>query len=79
MISEHLQLFGKQWITIRHVLSHRSGIPNLPPEVMRLERLDDLDEVMDILCDTEPVSRAGRQLAYHAVTGGFVLGAVHFF
>ena len=65
---------GKQWITIRHVLAHRAGIPNLPPEVMRLERLDDLDEVTDILCEAEPVSRAGRQLAYHAVTGGFVLG-----
>jgi CubicO group peptidase (beta-lactamase class C family) len=65
---------GKQWITIRHVLAHRAGIPNLPPQVMRLERLDDLDEVIDILADAEPVSRAGRQLAYHAVTGGFVLG-----
>lgn len=65
---------GKEWITIRHVLAHRAGIPNLPPEVMRLEHLDDLEEVMDILCDAEPVARAGRQLAYHAVTGGFVLG-----
>jgi CubicO group peptidase (beta-lactamase class C family) len=65
---------GKQWVTIRHVLAHRAGIPNLPPEVMRLERLDELDEVMDILCEAEPVARAGRQLAYHAVTGGFILG-----
>jgi CubicO group peptidase (beta-lactamase class C family) len=65
---------GKRWITIRHVLAHRAGIPNLPPQVMRLERLDDLEEVIDILCDAEPVSRAGRRLAYHAVTGGFVLG-----
>lgn len=67
---------GKQWITIRHVLTHRAGIPNLPPRIMRLERLDDLEEVMDILCDAAPVSRAGRQLAYHAVTGGFVLAEV---
>jgi CubicO group peptidase (beta-lactamase class C family) len=76
-VCEYIPEFGrrrKQWITIRHVLAHRAGIPNLPPQVMRLERLDDLDEVMDILCDAEPVSRAGRQLAYHAVTGGFVLG-----
>jgi CubicO group peptidase (beta-lactamase class C family) len=65
---------GKDCTTIRHVLTHRAGIQNLPPEVMRLERLDDLDEVMDILCEAEPVTRAGRQLAYHAVTGGFVLG-----
>jgi hypothetical protein len=34
------------------------------------------DDLMDILCDAEPVARAGRQLAYHAVTGGFVLGEV---
>jgi len=67
---------GKQWITIRHVLTHRAGLPNLPPEVMRLESLEEIDEVMDLLCDAEPVSRAGRQLAYHAVTGGFILGEV---
>ena len=67
---------GKQWITIRHVLTHRAGIQNLPPEVMRLERLDELDEVIDILCDAAPATRAGRRLAYHAVTGGFVLGEV---
>lgn len=76
-VCEYIPAFashGKQWITIRHVLTHRAGIPNLPPQVMQLERLDDLDEVMDVLCDAEPVSRAGRQLAYHAVTGGFVLG-----
>jgi CubicO group peptidase (beta-lactamase class C family) len=76
-ICEYIPEFGshgKQWITIRHVLAHRAGIPNLPPQVMRLEHLDDLDEVTDILCEAEPVSRAGRQLAYHAVTGGFVLG-----
>jgi CubicO group peptidase (beta-lactamase class C family) len=76
-ICEYIPEFGvhgKEWITIRHVLAHRAGIPNLPPQVMRLEHLDELDEVMDILCEAEPVSRAGRQLAYHAVTGGFVLG-----
>jgi CubicO group peptidase (beta-lactamase class C family) len=67
---------GKEDITIRHVLTHRAGIPNLPPQVMKLERLDDLDEVMDLLSDAEPMWRAGSRLAYHAITGGFVLGEV---
>ena len=67
---------GKQWITIRHVLTHRSGIPNLPPEVMHLGSLDDPDAAIRILCATRPSGRAGRQLAYHAITGGFVLGEV---
>jgi CubicO group peptidase (beta-lactamase class C family) len=67
---------GKEWITLRHVLTHRSGIPNLPPEVMHLGSLDDPDAVIRILCATRPSGRAGRQLAYHAITGGFVLGEV---
>lgn len=76
-VCEYIPAFaahGKQWITIRHVLTHRAGIPNLPAEVMDLDRLDDLDLVLDILCDTTPVWRAGTRLAYHAVIGGFILG-----
>ena len=78
-VSEYIPEFaanGKQWITIRHVLTHRSGIPNLPPEVMHLGSLDDPEAVIRILCATRPSGRAGRQLAYHAIPGGFVLGEV---
>ena len=67
---------GKEWITIRHVLTHRAGIPNLPPDMMRLENLAHDDTIMQLLCDARPTSRAGRELAYHAITGGFVLGEV---
>ncbi|HUI25378.1 MAG TPA: serine hydrolase domain-containing protein [Candidatus Kryptonia bacterium] len=66
----------KQWITVRHVLSHRAGIPNLPPEAMDLDLLGDNDRIVRLLCDAQTVSRPGRQLAYHAITGGFVLGEV---
>ena len=67
---------GKQWITIRHVLTHRAGIPNVPPEAMRLELLDRPEEIVEILCDTNPMWRPGRRLAYHAISGGFVLGEI---
>lgn len=67
---------GKQWITIRHVLTHRAGIPSLPPEAMTPEVLLDADAVLRILCDTRPRWRPGRELAYHAVSGGFLLGEV---
>lgn len=67
---------GKEWITIRHILTHRSGIPNIPPEAMKLDYLAQPGEVIRILCETEPTWRAGRQLAYHAISGGFVLGEV---
>ncbi len=66
----------KQWITIRHVLSHRAGIPNLPPEAINLDILERPDEILGLLCEAKPTWRPGRQLAYHAISGGFVLGEV---
>jgi CubicO group peptidase (beta-lactamase class C family) len=78
-VCDYIPEFGrheKQWITIRHVLTHRAGMPNLPPEIMQLEQLKDLARIVGILCDAEPTSRAGRQLAYHAISGGFILAEV---
>jgi len=66
----------KRWITIRHVLSHRAGIPTLPPNAMDLANLEDPAKILRLLCEAEPVLRPGKQLAYHAITGGFLLGEV---
>jgi CubicO group peptidase (beta-lactamase class C family) len=66
----------KHLITIRHVLGHRAGIPNLPPEAMDLDHLANPKEILRLLCDARPQSRAGRQLAYHAITGGFILAEI---
>jgi CubicO group peptidase (beta-lactamase class C family) len=67
---------GKQWITLRHVLGHRAGIPSLPPESIDLDLLAQPDRVVSILCDARTSTRPGRLLAYHAISGGFVLGEV---
>jgi CubicO group peptidase (beta-lactamase class C family) len=67
---------GKQWITLRHVLGHRAGIPNLPPESIDLDLLGHPDRVVRLLCDAKTRTRPGRLLAYHAISGGFVLGEV---
>jgi CubicO group peptidase (beta-lactamase class C family) len=66
----------KQWITIRHVLIHRAGLPNLPAEAVDLDRLDDPEAIVQLLCEAKQTWRPGRQLAYHAFTGGFILGEV---
>lgn len=69
---------GKRWITIRHILVHRAGFPSLPPDALDLENLRDPDnaEPVRILCDAEPDWGAGRRLAYHALSGGFILGEI---
>jgi CubicO group peptidase (beta-lactamase class C family) len=67
---------GKEVITLQHVLTHRAGVPNLPPEVMRLETLEDEEELLRIVCSATPSWRPGRRLAYHAISGGFILGEI---
>jgi CubicO group peptidase (beta-lactamase class C family) len=78
-VCEYLPAFGvesKRWITIRHVLAHRAGLPSPPAEAMNLDLLDDPDRIVQILGSMALSSRPGRQLAYHAVSGGFILGEI---
>jgi CubicO group peptidase (beta-lactamase class C family) len=67
---------GKQWITIRHVLTHRAGIPNLSADALDLDLLAEPERIVEILCDAHLLWRPGRQLAYHAISGGFLLGEI---
>jgi CubicO group peptidase (beta-lactamase class C family) len=67
---------GKGRITVRHVLTHRAGIPRIPPELADVSLLERPHDVLQLLCDAKPAWRAGRKLGYHALTGGFVLAAV---
>jgi CubicO group peptidase (beta-lactamase class C family) len=66
----------KEGVTIGHVLAHRAGVPNLPREVLDLKNIDDRDFLVEVLCDAKPFAKPGRLLAYHAVSGGFILGEV---
>ncbi|RMF16265.1 MAG: class A beta-lactamase-related serine hydrolase, partial [Gammaproteobacteria bacterium] len=67
---------GKRNITIHQILAHRGGIPGLPTKGVSLDTLYDPDEVWRLLCEAEPIAVDGGKLAYHAITGGFVLGRV---
>lgn len=66
----------KRWITIRQVLNHRAAMPNLPPGVVRPELLDDPEGILQAICDVKPTLRPGRDVAYHAVVGGFILAEI---
>ncbi|MBS1120072.1 MAG: hydrolase [Deltaproteobacteria bacterium] len=67
---------GKERITLRHVLTHRAGIPNIPRQFADVGLLERPQEILALLSNQKPRWRAGRRLAYHALTGGFVLAAV---
>lgn len=66
---------GKENITIHQILSHRGGIPGLPAN-SNAETLWDEDAVWQLLCEAKPIMTDGSKLAYHAITGGFVLDRI---
>ena len=78
-IAQHVpgyERHGKDEITIGHVLAHRSGVPNLPREALSLDSINDREYLAEALSDARPFAKPGRLLAYHAVSGGFILGEV---
>ncbi|MFT5454501.1 MAG: CubicO group peptidase (beta-lactamase class C family) [Myxococcota bacterium] len=67
---------GKDRILVRHVLCHQAGLPETPADAIDLDLLDDHDRLVRILGDQVPLTAPGEEVAYHAVTGGFLLGAI---
>jgi CubicO group peptidase (beta-lactamase class C family) len=67
---------GKGEITIAHVLAHRAGVAGLPREALDLDRLGDREHLLELICDAKPSSAPGKLLAYHAASGGFILGEI---
>ena len=78
-IAKHIpgyEVNDKGEITIGQVLAHRSGVPNLPREALGLEYVGDREYLRKVLCEAKPFAKPGRMLAYHAISGGFILGEV---
>jgi CubicO group peptidase (beta-lactamase class C family) len=79
-VAEYIPEFaqhGKANVTVRHILTHRAGIPAVPGQRIDLDKLrDDPEHLLEMICETKPLSVAGRRLSYHALTGGFVLAEV---
>lgn len=63
---------GKGNTSVRDLLAHRAGIPRL--DVADPELMFNREEGLKRLLAARPATPAGSRQAYHAVTGGFVLG-----
>jgi CubicO group peptidase (beta-lactamase class C family) len=78
-VSEYIPEYaqkGKEGTTIAHVLAHRAGIASMPKEALELDTSDDWDRIVQLICEAKPSVRPGRLLAYHAVSGGYILGEI---
>lgn len=66
---------GKGGITLRHVLTHCAGVPQMPQD-LTLERLDDWEWIVGRLEDVEPLSPPGERTHYHGLSIYFLVGEV---
>ena len=48
----------------------------MPHEALDLDLLGDRAHLLELICDAKPATPPGRLLAYHAVSGGFILGEI---
>jgi len=63
---------GKEKTTIRHILTHKAGIPQMP-EGITPERMCDWAYMIGFLEGLEPMFEPGTQNAYHQLTYGWLL------
>lgn len=66
---------GKSRTTIAQILSHRGGFPYFSAGDEGPEMLTDWDACIERIC-AMPAENGGPHMAYHAFTGGFILGEV---
>jgi CubicO group peptidase (beta-lactamase class C family) len=67
---------GKGSITLRDVLSHRAGLPQVRPLLDRPDRILDWDYMTEALAETPPQLKPGGPCAYHAFTFGWLAGEI---
>ena len=66
---------GKEGMTVRHVLHHRSGLWHMPPDATP-ERLADYDWMCDSLARMAPMFEPGTRNGYQSYTFGWLIAEV---
>ena len=65
---------GKDAVTIRHVLCHEAGIPQIQGLVPDAHALGDWDAMVALMESLEPLWEPGTANGYHAVNFGWLVG-----
>jgi CubicO group peptidase (beta-lactamase class C family) len=66
---------GKEGVTVRHVLTHTAGVPQIPLDTTP-EQLCDWDHMCAAIADQELWWEPGTQTGYHAYSFGYLVGEI---
>jgi CubicO group peptidase (beta-lactamase class C family) len=66
---------GKGATTVRDLMTHRSGAPQMP-EGMDVEMLCDWDRMVEALAQETPIFEPGTTNAYHSISWGWLVGEI---
>ncbi|WP_141579174.1 serine hydrolase [Actinomadura sp. WMMA1423] len=66
---------GKEKTTVRHALTHSTGVPGLPQDTTP-EDLCDWDKMCAAVADARPWWEPGEKAGYHSQSFGYILGEV---
>ena len=66
---------GRRGVTLRHLLTHTAGVPQMPPGTT-VEQMCDWEHMVDAVGALQPLWPAGEQVGYHAYTYGWLVGEV---
>jgi len=67
---------GKENITVRHVLSHQSGLYHIRQMIDHVDRMLDWEYMVKAIERTEPAHEPGTRTGYHGLTYGFLVGEI---
>jgi CubicO group peptidase (beta-lactamase class C family) len=67
---------GKQDVTIRHVLSHQSGLYHIRQMIDRADRMLDWEHMIRAIESAAPIHPPGTRTGYHGLTFGFLIGEI---
>jgi CubicO group peptidase (beta-lactamase class C family) len=67
---------GKQDITLRQVMAHRSGLYHIRHMIDHADRMLDWEYMVHAIERTEPIHPPGERTGYHGLTYGFLVGEV---
>jgi len=67
---------GKEAITVRHVLSHQSGLYHIRQMIDSAERMLDWEYMVHAIERAEPAHPPGERTGYHGLTYGYLVGEI---